>query len=203
MKVAGVRCGRLTGAERDRLLDAARQAPPNYDHVGSTLDPARWSGPLMAERHLDVGSGGAAFAAARTALSTWVPHTGIGATIEPPGQPVEEGATILVVLRFGPFTVVAPDRVVAVVDEPRRFAFAYGTLPSHPERGEESFTAEHRDDGTVRVTIRVEAVAGTLAARAVAPVLRRVQHVALRRYLEAVARFVDSRTADGNGGRTA
>ena len=30
-------------------------------------------------------------------------------------------------------------RVVAIVDEPDRFGFAYGTLPVHPEQGEESF----------------------------------------------------------------
>ena len=32
--------------------------------------------------------------------------------------------------------------VVYVIDEPRRFGFAYGTLPDHVERGEERFLIE-------------------------------------------------------------
>jgi uncharacterized protein (UPF0548 family) len=119
-----------------------------------------------------------------------VPHRGIGADVLPSGQLVELGATVLVILRWGPMFVVAPDRIVAVVDEPRRFAFAYGTLPGHPERGEESYTAEMRDDGTVRVTIRVQAGPATLPARVLAPVVRRLQAAALRGYLRAVADYV-------------
>lgn len=187
MNIAGVRWGPLLPAEVDLLLAAARRSDVSYDHEGSTLDPARWTAPDMRSRHLDVGRGAADFAAARAALQTWKPQQGISARIEPAGQPVVPGATVLVVLRCGPFTAVAPDRIVAVIDEPGMFAFAYGTLPGHAERGEESFTVEHRADDTVRATIRVRAHAATLLARAGAPVVRWLQGAALRRYLEAIA----------------
>ena len=36
---------------------------------------------------------------------------------------------------IGPLTAVAVCRIVAVVDEPDRYGFAYGTLPGHTERG--------------------------------------------------------------------
>lgn len=190
MNIAGIRFGPLTRDEGDRLLAAARGSDLTYDHEGSTLDPACWTAPEMRSRHLDVGTGAADFAAARVALQTWRPQHGISARVEPGGQPVVPGATVLVVLRRGPCSVIAPDRIVAVVDEPRTFAFAYGTLPGHPERGEESFSVEHRDDDIVRATIRVQAGAATVLARAGAPIVRYLQRVALRRYLEAIAVFV-------------
>ncbi len=197
VNIGGLRFGRLSNAERDRLLDRARRSTVTYDHEGSTLDPERWTAlatPLgVHSHHVGVGTGQAAFDAAVTALQTWVPHHGIGADVLPRGQRVELGATVLVILRRGPLFVVAPNRIVAVADEPRRFAYAYGTLPGHPERGEESYTAELRDDGTVRVTIRVQGGPATLPARAISPVVRRLQAAALRGYLRAVVDYVAAR----------
>ncbi len=190
MNVGGLRLGRPLDSELNELLRRAREANVTYDHLGSTLDPARWNAPAVRSQRVDVGRGEAAFGAARTAVQTWVPQQGLGAVVVPAQQPVALGETLLVVLRFGPFCVVAPDRVVVVVDEPRRFAFAYGTLPGHPERGEESFTVEWRPDDTVEATIRVQAAGATLAARAATPVVRWLQNVALRRYLRAISRHV-------------
>src|SRR5918995_4440346 len=124
-----------TDAERDRLLSRARRASVDYDHEGSTLDPDRWTAPGVHGHHVDVGTGRAAFDAAATALRTWVPHRGIGADVLPSGQPVEPGATVLVILRWGPLFVVAPNRIVAVGDEPRRVALPHRAPPRPPGRG--------------------------------------------------------------------
>jgi uncharacterized protein (UPF0548 family) len=40
----------------------------------------------------------------------------------------------------------APCRVIYTITEPRRKGFAYGTLPGHPESGEEAFTISQCDD---------------------------------------------------------
>ena len=40
-------------------------------------------------------------------------------------------------------------RIVYVLVEPRRFGFAYGTLPAHVERGEERFLVEWCADDSV------------------------------------------------------
>jgi len=192
MNFFGLRFGSLDEVDRDRLLAAARAAAPTYDHVGSTLDPERWAAPAMRVRHRTVGRGPAAFEAARHSLHTWVPQLGIGATVEPEGQAVFTGATVLIVLRRGPLHVVAPDRIIGVVDEPRRFGYAYGSLPGHPERGEESFLVEHLEDDSVRATIRVQAGPGTLPAHAVAPLVNAAQHAAVDGYLTAIARHVNA-----------
>jgi uncharacterized protein (UPF0548 family) len=168
------------------LLDRARRQPVTYRHVGSTLDPVRWPERRFRERRRDLGVGDAVFAEAVDRLRTWAPQRAIGADLLPAGQLVELDATILVVLRLGPLRVVAPDRVVALMDEPGRFAFAYGTLPGHPELGEESFTVEQLDSGVVRATIRVDARPAATWGRLVAPVLTGLQTAAIRRYLAAL-----------------
>jgi uncharacterized protein (UPF0548 family) len=187
VNIGGLRFGRLRPERRDDLLAAARAAKPTYDDIGITLAPHPHAS--QRERHLVLGSGAEVFERARQGLLAWSPHAGINATVEPTGQPVQLGATILVVLRAGPLYVVAPNRVVAVIDEPNHFAFAYGTLPSHPESGEESFAIERLDDGSVRATIRVHAVPATWAARLAAPAVRWLQSVALDRYLASIHRY--------------
>lgn len=195
MKRAGLRVGRLSGDDLDQILRRAREAEPTYDHVGSTLDPRRWDGPAVRIHHIEVGRGETAFVAARTALATWVPQLALGADPALASHPVALGGTVLVVLRRGPVQLVVPNRIVTVIDEPRRFAYAYGTLPGHSERGEESFMVEWLGDGSVRATIRLQASAGTRFTRAVAPVVRRLQTAAARRYLRAVAAHVAGRSA--------
>lgn len=57
-----------------------------------------------------------------------------------------DGVVVIPLLRG---TVAAPFRVTAIVREPDRVGFAYGTLPGHPEVGEEAFLV--RRDGTETV----------------------------------------------------
>lgn len=192
--VGGVKVGRLRRTERERLLAAAQEADLTYGHSGSTLAADHGAAPAVRMRDLVVGRGPEAFAAGREGLRGWVPQRGIGATVTPADQGVDNGATVLLLLRRGPFHVVAPVRVVAVVDEPQRFAYAYGTLPGHPERGEESFAVELLPDGAVRATIRVAAGPATWAGRVASPILRGLQLAALNGYLRALATHVAGET---------
>ena len=125
-------------------------------------------------------------------LRAWACHPGIGASVHPPDASIEVGTSLLVMLPFGPISTVVPDRVVAVLDEPRRFGFAYGTLEGHQERGEECFVVEHLDDDRVVASIGLDAVAATPAARLVAPAVGLFQRLAVRRYLAALAATVST-----------
>jgi uncharacterized protein (UPF0548 family) len=62
-------------------------------------------------------------------------------------DPLTYGPALAAPLPLGWIEVVC--RVVDVVDEPDRFGFAYGTLPVHPDQGEESFTVALLPDGGV------------------------------------------------------
>ena len=190
MNIGGLRFGPLKEADATRMMREAEAALPTYGHVASTMQPGHDPGSAVRAEGLIVGSGDGDFDLAREALRTWAPQRGIGADIVPAAARLEEGATVLVVLRLGPWRLVAPNRIVAVVDEPRRYAYAYGTLPGHPECGEESFTVEQLEDGSVVATIRVQDRPATLVARATGPAVRLVQAAAIRRYLKAVANHV-------------
>jgi uncharacterized protein (UPF0548 family) len=156
---------------------------PTYDHLGSTLDGRPRPG--SSTHSLQLGTGESDLDRAAAGLRVWICHSGVGAVVHPPDTPIERGRTVLVALPVGPVTIVVPNRIVAVVSEPTRFGFAYGTLPGHQERGEESFVVELLPDGRVMGRIAVDAVPATVAARSCAPVVRRVQRWAIGRYLEA------------------
>jgi uncharacterized protein (UPF0548 family) len=97
------------------------------------------------------------------------------------------GDTAKLVIPFGPLHVGAPVRVVYVVDGQARKGFAYGTLPGHPESGEEAWLLDHSDDGSVWLTIRAFSRPSSSAWWIVYPVLRIAQAIYTRRYERALA----------------
>ena len=90
-------------------------------------------------------------------------------------------------LGIGPLSILAPCRVLWVIDEPDRAGFAYGTLPGHPESGIEQFTVTRTDTGVVRFHLDAVSKPATWYARLGAPVSRLVQEVVTRRYLRALS----------------
>ena len=174
--------GRPTSDRLDRLLAEACQAELTYDHVGSTLDPSANVG----RERLVVGSGRDDLDEARARLRRWAPQRSIGADIVPPGAPVEVGVTVVVVARAGPAWVAIPNRIVAVVDEADRFAFAYGSLPGHPFSGEESFGVALGANGGVEAVVAVDTRPAIPLGQLVAPALGLVQRLATSRYLRSL-----------------
>jgi uncharacterized protein (UPF0548 family) len=85
--------------------------------------------------------------------------------------------------------MVAPCRIVDVAETDTSFAFAYGTLPGHPESGEELFEVT-RDvaAGEFGVRLRIVAVSTPheLLVRAVRPLARRIQEKVTADYLAAL-----------------
>jgi uncharacterized protein (UPF0548 family) len=75
-------------------------------------------------------------------------------------------------------------RVVEIIDEDDRFGFAYGTLPTHPETGEESFTINRAP-----LRFAVEAVSQPVhpLARLAPRIADRLQAAAAERYLSAMS----------------
>ena len=66
-------------------------------------------------------------------------------------------------------------RLVFVVDEPRRFGFAYGTQPGHVERGEERFLVEIADDDSVWYDILAFSQPKHVLTKIGYPLVRRLQ----------------------------
>lgn len=97
---------------------------------------------------------------------------------------VAPGDTALLGIGLG---IKIPVRVIYVVNEPKRRGFAYGTLPGHPEDGEECWMVEQRDDGSVWITVRAFSRPASRWWWAVYPALRIAQAYYTERYLRALA----------------
>jgi uncharacterized protein (UPF0548 family) len=136
----------------ERHLAAQRTLACSYPAIGCTRavePPARYN--VDANRQL-LGRGAATFAIATTAIRAWRMFPAWTA-IEP-HAPIAVGETIAVLIRALGLWWLNACRIVYVIDEPRRFGFAYGTLPGHAERGEERFSVEWLADDAVWYDIR-------------------------------------------------
>jgi len=133
-----------------------------------------------------VGSGPDAFADAAAALFGWQIHARAGLRVAASAAVAAPSAVVLLGIGAGPLRVNATCRVVYTVTESQRRGFAYGTLPGHPESGEEAFVVEHRGDGSVVFTITAFSRPATAAARAAGPAGRLIQRYITSRYLGAL-----------------
>lgn len=182
--------GRPSEAKLARTLQRVRGAPLTYAEHGSTatvLPPGYHH--VRAVRVL--GTGDSVYAAACDGLRTWQLHRGQGFLVAPVHPPLAVGTEVVSAIRLaGPVHVLAACRIVWTVDEPDRFGFAYGTLPVHPARGEESFVVERSPSGEVRAEIVAFSRPRHPLVRLGGPVARRQQAVATEGYLDALDRHV-------------
>ncbi len=142
--------------------------PPGYDHLGFSSQ---------------IGAGRQRFEQAADAIMRWGMQRGAGLRVQATHDVVRVGAVVVVSLAF----LRAPCRVVYVFEEPHLCGFAYGTLPGHPESGEERFAVRH-DPVTAAVYTEVVSFSrpATKWGRAAKPVLHLGQRIIGRRYLRAV-----------------
>ncbi|MFI5491379.1 DUF1990 family protein [Actinoplanes sp. NPDC051859] len=157
-----------------------------YREVGATRDDALPPGYDHAHRDVPIGAGRGAFDAAVDGLFSWRMHRGAGLRIDDATPPADTGTEVLLRFGLGPIRLRVPCRVVYTVAEANRRGFAYGTLPGHPERGEELFLLELTDPGEVRCRIRAFSRPATLLARAGGPVSRLTQRYLTDRYIRAL-----------------
>lgn len=152
-----------------------RRLPFSYDAVGWTRDGRAPPGFDRDHNRERLGTGRAAFAAACDAIRSWRMFPAPLAWIEPAGVPIAEGEVVGMIAHAVGLWWLNAARIVYVIDEPRRFGFAYGTLPGHVERGEERFSVEWLDDDTVWYDLLAFSRPRYWGARLAKPVARRLQ----------------------------
>jgi uncharacterized protein (UPF0548 family) len=168
-------------------LDRPELRALSYPEHGATRGPLP-AGYRHVERETVLGHGRELFDQAAAATLAWRIQTGSGIRVRTAGRadavPLRDGDTVVMRVPLWPLDV--PCRVVYVVDEPRRAGFAYGTLPGHPESGEEAFVVEHRADDAVVLCIRAFSRPATWLFRIAYPAVLLMQTIYTRRYLRAL-----------------
>jgi uncharacterized protein (UPF0548 family) len=165
------------------------------DEAGVTLTGGDEAGFRGYERTVLLGSGSSLWAFASTEVLRWGVKTRSGFSVES-GDPSSSGAGLSpsvvagdrywLVAHLGPLRIREPVQVVAVIDEPDRKGFAYGTLAGHPVRGEEAFLVDRRADGSVWLTIRSLTGPASGLWGAAYPMALLAQRVYRRRYFRSL-----------------
>ncbi len=170
------------------LLRAVEGAEPTYAAQDATLGGALPAGFHHLSDATVLGHGPRDFARASEGLRIWQAHRLPGVRVFPHDAPLRSGTSVVVTLGTDLAAVAAPCRIIAVVEEPGRFGFAYGTLPGHPERGEEAFVVTMSDDGTVSFGVRAFSCPADPVMHLVGPLGRCLQAVTAKGYLRAMRR---------------
>lgn len=187
----GIRATRPTTGHLVSIADGSTADPVTYSPVGVTSSGAIEPGYRRERWACQLGRGRDVFERAVDGLRQWAMHERSGLIVANPG-PVEAGVIVAMAAPLPVGFVEVVCRVVAVVDEPDRFGFAYGTLSRHPEQGEESFTVSLASDDQVEFTIVAVSRARHPLARALPPVARFLQQRATLRYLQSMKSIADA-----------
>lgn len=190
----GLSIGRPSDKAIAAFLAEQERLEPSYDYVGATRDGVKppgfhvdhWSAPL--------GSGDAVFERAKHGIRQWAAHHVSGVHIQPADAQVRVGQTVALLVKTGGLYMLASCRVVWIVDNENAFGFGYGTMPGHPECGEESFVI-NRAGNDVTFDINAISRARHPLAKLGGPVTRALQIQATKRYLSAMQTWVGEHTS--------
>ena len=170
-------------------IDELAAAPYSYREVGTTRHDQLPSGYRVLRKHVVLAGGRERLDRVADRLMGWGVQLGAGLRMQVSSRRVVQDAVLIATLQLGPFPVRTRCRVVYLIDEPERVGFAYGTLPGHPEVGEERFLVELLDDDHVRFSLTAFSRNASLLARLGGPISHRVQAMVNDRYLDAVQRL--------------
>jgi uncharacterized protein (UPF0548 family) len=180
--------GRPTIDDLARVLSEQGSERVTYAEVGATQ--GRLPEGYRHDRHaVELGVGDDVYRRSVQGLVDWEPHRRAGLLLHPGKPPILEGGTVVLAVTLPGISAIAACRIVYVTDAPNRFGFAYGTLPAHPEQGEEAFHIELDDHGMVRFVVTAFSRPRHPLARIGSPIARRVQLRVTRRYLTGLTEF--------------
>lgn len=186
----GATAGRLHAVGLLHPTDPAAlaDAPLTYAEVGATGDAVLPAGYHSAELRTVVGSGRAAFERTAAAVFGWRAQRGIGLRVRADGPASTPGTVVILTAGLPRLGYDIPCRVVWAGTGGDERGFAYGTLPGHPESGEERFTVRLTPDGDVVYEIRVFFRLASPGARLAGPLSLALQRLATAGYAAAIRR---------------
>jgi len=172
-----------------RFLDSQRAVPFSYPETGATAHlPV--PGYDVDHHRVQLGDGRVILERGIAAVRGWTMFDLGWVELHRRDTPIEVGATVAVLASCVAMWSLNAARIVYVVEEERRFGFAYGTLEDHVEQGEERFLVEMFPDGSVWYDILALSRPRHWAARIGYPLTRSLQRRFARGSMEAMARAV-------------
>lgn len=191
---------RPSDARMSQILAEVGDASLTYADVTATAHPDDLpAGYHHVRAGTVLGRGERAFTAAVAGMRGWQLHRRQGFRVVPSDPPITVGTVVAVDVPLAALHVIATCRITWVVDEPDRFGFGYGTLPVHPESGEEAFVVERRTPGHGGdVTLAITAFSRPRhpLVRLGGPIARWQQARATQGYLDALAAHVREATGE-------
>ena len=167
------------------MLASDAGAQLTYEAVGATVRGDRPEGYRFDRFETDLGPDeGGRFERCGEAVLRWEAQAGAGISVVPDG-PVVPDLEVALVLPLPVGFAIATARVVHVVRNDQEIGFAYGTLPAHPEEGEEIFLVR-RAAGRVTFEVAAFSRARDPLARLGGPVTRWLQVRTNQTYLRAI-----------------
>ncbi|WP_078026777.1 DUF1990 family protein [Arthrobacter sp. KBS0703] len=161
----------------------------NYPGIGSTEygQPPEGFPCLVSQNYL--GEGLAVYRRVVRGVLAWELQRRSGLRVRTESAVVVPGARVVSGFGIGPFRINAPCEVVWVHrplpgDGPQSAGFAYGTLPGHPERGEEAFEVQIDASGSVFLKITAFSRHSNWFYTAGGAFARRAQSLITSRYIE-------------------
>jgi uncharacterized protein (UPF0548 family) len=186
---------RPTAEYLKQVHQAESEKSVTYSEVGRSLGELP-SGYHHLNVRRTVGTGDALMQLGRAAINTWSAQAALKLDLYPVVPEFVEGTVLVFALpmRPSPFWATGACRIIRIVDEPNRYGFVYGTLPHHPESGEEAFLVSQDAAGEVSFSITAFSRARTLPMRVSGPIGRVIQRKAAEVYLDGYERFVADST---------
>jgi len=157
-----------------RIIEKQKASKLSYEGVGrtQTLLPG---GCEVHRGQFLLGEGSHVFYKAKEAVQQWRMFDLPWVSLYRENVPLKAGNTVAILVGALGVWMVNLSRVVYVIDEPRRYGFAYGTLTQHVVAGEERFLVEWRDDNSVWYEVLAFSSLNYRLAKISPPITRRVQ----------------------------
>ncbi len=177
----------------------------NYPGIGFTSEGRSPAGFDRSRASAHLGEGFETYRRVADGILNWQIQRRSGLRVRTETEAVESGSRIVSGFGIGPFRIKAPCEVVwvrrpAPGNTAQSAGFGYGTLPGHPERGEEAFEVSIDAAGAVTFTITAFSrhsnwfyAAGGAAAKA-------AQRLITSRYIDSARQLAagESRSGAGN-----
>jgi uncharacterized protein (UPF0548 family) len=155
-----------------------------YPEVGGTQTGELPPGYRHVRRRVEV----AALPPVAAGMRAWGIHRGAGLAVRAPGEPAV-GLAFRSGVGVGRLRLWVPCQVVWVRDEPDAYGYGFGSLPGHPEYGEEAFLVSRDQQGRVWFEIRAFSRPATWYARLGGPATRAFQDWVTDRYVLAARKL--------------